>query len=124
MPRPLSLALLLLVPGCRKPGGVLHVDWSFGDKGCEAAGIASVRLAVTGMPAALLPCKNGQGRAGGTVEGVPPGIHSIQLEALGASGKPLYEGDHEAIEVLDDFTTALRLDLERIERPRPPPAPK
>jgi hypothetical protein len=73
--------------------GRLEVDWQLGSSGCEAAGIATVEVAVGGMAWAFA-CTDGT-----AVVDVPAGRHELVLTGIDADGAPRYSGDGGRVRV-------------------------
>jgi hypothetical protein len=93
-----AVAAAVLGPGCEGPApataGQLLLSWSFADgRTCSEAGVPSVYV---GSPAAdsstRLDCSAGRGQAVDAGRFLPG---SLDVEAVSASGAPLYRGRAE-----------------------------
>ncbi|MHB1844575.1 MAG: hypothetical protein ACYCWW_07040 [Deltaproteobacteria bacterium] len=111
---PLAFYLSCALAGC-STGGRLWVDWTFDGRSCAAAGVATVELAVTGVPPRLLPCQGSGHREGGAVDGISDGVHTLTLRAFDASGGLRFEAVHEGLYFLKDMTTGVKINVPRAE---------
>lgn len=109
----LASILVMGLFGCGDSRGVgrLTVSWVVGGPGCEAAGIASVRIRVVEDGEDVLPelapqpCEEGFG--GLTLADVPAGRFTVLLEGLTSDGRADFEGRVEGVRIRENRETVL-----------------